>query len=194
LRNIRHARILLVASLAAICALAMTAGPAAAWNTTTGGAKLSGTLTIKRAGKDPRVCTFPKNQEGKTVGSNELYGRDMWSLEQQLTLTCTNAGTPTNPLKWPIRAKVTSESGKYMVTITGECCMIYNGSPWGEPWVSNTAKSKTQWINATATTPSHTVLNEAIIGEGIPEVNSVWYQATGTIYFTTLAGGQLTYP
>jgi hypothetical protein len=191
-----------LASLAAICALALTAGPAAAWNTESGGLALSGTITLKNNGKDPKSCTFPAgtSQAGtvfENTGFESLPTKN--TNPYTITLSCTGGGK----LDWTPAGYAWVEEGasKGGAVVWQNENVIFGGGaggsfrapygPWNI-WNPYTTGEEWEWVNASGGTPSHIVLSEELIGFAYGSENPI--TATGSINFTTLSGGELTLP
>lgn len=180
MRSLRHVRVGVLASLAALCALAFTAGPASAWNNESDGVRVSGTLTLKKSGTEPVTCTFPKFQFGATNGP-ELFEANysLWKMScSKGTLEWAPGGGVAKGIEFP-----------YGITAGG----YSNGawSPYGT-WHPLYYGQYVEWVNASGGTPSHYTLNELELGvtkSGLQPIT-----VSGTIYVTTLKGGDLTFP
>ena len=181
----RHGRVFLLTSLAAVCALALTAGPAAAWTPENEGGQLSGTLTLKKNGTSAKTCTFLESEWITFSTSTSFRGGSTGEAD---TLSCGGG----EYLRWPIVGSATLSGGKYTMAVYGQAGH-FTLVPWGEAYWEASAPPgySTPWINATETTPSHIVLTNAVIGK---TAKGATVTASGTINFTTIFGNKLTLP
>lgn len=187
----RRPPIALASLVLAISALAMTAGPASAWNTNSGGVKLSGTITIYDDGENPKTCTFPGPFQNGTVEGEEFFqASSLATWNNQLPLSCTG----NTQLLWKPAGVAWYEegTGEYLAQLYGTYSQ-YEESPYGL-WLENAwSPVETTWVNASGGTPSHITLTNDTIGIGASGYSEP-ITASGTIYFTTLSGGDLTIP
>jgi len=180
--------VLIAASLAAICALAITASSALAWTPENGGSVISGTLTVKKGGAEAKTCTF-----AHTFG--ELSGGDDFSAFSEwyglANMTC----GPSSGLQWSLRGNgLPQGGGAYKMLLSRESVVTNGTLPWaGAKWSEKYTSYETGWNNATESTASNVVLSEAPIGV---TTTGQTVTASGTIYFNTFfpVGGKLTLP
>jgi hypothetical protein len=177
---------LLAASLAAICALAMTAGTAAAWTPENLGMRTAGTMTLKLNGANAKTCSFDNYPAGVLSAKVEYDARDAtggWYMY----LNCGGG----NNFGWDLSGYAKNVSGTFYLNDVEDSADIPT-TPWaissyrGKPW-------NAQWVNASGTTPSHVTLNETYIGYAAG-VGGGKITATGTINFTEFWGKSLTLP
>ncbi|HKH64076.1 MAG TPA: hypothetical protein VKA35_01285 [Solirubrobacterales bacterium] len=148
--------------------------------------KIEGTLTLKRAGTDARTCTVLPTMF--LAGGDEFEASN--ASGNSLELKCTNGMY----LRWfEFHGNGFLKEGKQMMAIAGGTpgVFINLANPWGETtWYANTV-ANVPWTNATATTPSKVVFSENKIGE-----TASWKSVTasGTLYFKTMFGGNITLP
>ncbi len=194
MRTLRHRRVGLLASLAALCALALTAGPAAAWNTEAGGMKLSGTIAVSTPSSKAINCTFPATQDGTVFNEFEFEASTPPSpppffIPYAMVLSCEGGKTlEWNPagLAWESSAQIIPAEGYVGKSAGGNMHDPFASSYW---WPGNVAGL--DWVNASGKIASHIAFSKDQIG--LTSTFEPVY-ATGNAYFTTLAGGELTLP
>ncbi|MEX0972947.1 MAG: hypothetical protein WDZ46_06780 [Solirubrobacterales bacterium] len=193
MKSLKYARTGLLASLTAVAFLALSAGPAFAWNTTEDGVKMSGTITVKENGENAKTCTIPETLQNGTVEDNVTDWRFSITTAlagwQYAVLADCGEGNPN--LRWRPEGNIWQEEGSSEFSVEfQETIYNWHESPFSSSW-GPTDPIVVTWVNATEGTPSHITFDEDVIG-----VN--YYlepvTATGTVYFTTLSGGDLTVP
>jgi hypothetical protein len=169
-------------SLVAI-ALMATAGSALAWNTTTSGAFVYGTITVTHNGAEPQTCTMEKAGIPANLWKTGTTNYFETFLVSGGEFKCPNYKT----LRWLPKGEVKPEGSGYTATVFA--ANAEGPSPWG--WYTTSGSFKRAWVNASGGVPSHITLSNDKIGSFAIGLN---LYATGTLYFTTGFGGVLTVP
>lgn len=185
----------MLASIAAVCMLAVTAGPASAWNTTANGMKLKGTVTVEEGETSVQTtCSFVDNiwQNYSLWDEPEVSyftgSSGSWINYESLTLSC--SGGKTLYFKPEGEAWLDEESGNPLMHLRNSASAP---SPFGG-WMEGDYDpySFQTWTNASGGTASHITLDDELIGYGGSYSNPI--TMSGTISFTTASGGDLTLP
>lgn len=188
-KSLKRARILAVAAVSACALMAVTASAASAanaWFVNPGLIKGEGSLTLKQAGGNEKVCT-PNGNPGGEAGNLEFGGSKFgaFSLANESITNRTIFWCPTSSSRLELNlftGTTTYESGFWA---SFEAPGVSEGSPYGS---YNQVALKLPWTNGTEGKQSTIKLSNTKIGSnGGGEIT-----ATGTITVKRSSGEVLT--
>lgn len=153
----RHVKkMTLVAALTVLATASIAASASAAEWSSTGFTKVSGTLTLKKAGASPVECTIPSTL------SNVSAALSHGSLFGPRTVTCSNGLSWT----WDDWGYAVAEGGKFRI-----CChgAPQFGSGYAVPWAEKTYRNggpmgEATWVNGSGSSHSYVQFTETVIG------------------------------